>query len=143
MKKLDIVIDFDGTCVAHDFPRIGKDIGAVPILKRLVESGHRLILFTMRSNIKNPTSNDPDIHCIGGYYLNDAISWFSENGIKLWGIQTNPEQHKWTNSPKAYGHLIIDDAALGCPLKFDPEISDRPFADWLEIEKYLVKSKII
>ena len=45
-----ISIDFDGTCVTHEFPLIGKDIGAVPILKKLVQRGHQLILFTMRSD---------------------------------------------------------------------------------------------
>ena len=24
-----IAIDFDGTCVTHEYPKIGKDIGAV------------------------------------------------------------------------------------------------------------------
>lgn len=33
---MDICIDFDGTCVSHEFLRIGKDIGAIPILKQLV-----------------------------------------------------------------------------------------------------------
>ena len=32
-----IGLDFDGTVVSHAFPGIGKDIGAVPILKKLVE----------------------------------------------------------------------------------------------------------
>lgn len=32
---MDIVIDFDGTCVTHEFPLVGKDIGAVPVLKKL------------------------------------------------------------------------------------------------------------
>ena len=45
-----IAIDFDGTCVTHDFPAVGKDIGAVPVLKMLVDSGHQLILYTMRSD---------------------------------------------------------------------------------------------
>lgn len=53
-----IGIDFDGTVVTHDFPKIGKDIGAVPILKRLVDNGHKLILFTMRSDIDEVTSDD-------------------------------------------------------------------------------------
>ena len=30
-----IAIDFDGTCVTHDFPRVGSDIGAIPVLKNL------------------------------------------------------------------------------------------------------------
>ena len=35
-----IGIDFDGTCVKHAFPSIGDDIGAVPVLKELVDNGH-------------------------------------------------------------------------------------------------------
>ena len=34
-----INIDFDGTCVSHEFPEIGRDIGAVPVLRELVETG--------------------------------------------------------------------------------------------------------
>lgn len=30
-----IAVDFDGTCVTHEFPKVGKDIGAAPILKNL------------------------------------------------------------------------------------------------------------
>jgi hydroxymethylpyrimidine pyrophosphatase-like HAD family hydrolase len=49
MNKI-IAIDFDGTCVSHEYPLVGKDIGAIPVLKELMSNGHRLILFTMRSN---------------------------------------------------------------------------------------------
>lgn len=68
-----IGIDFDGTVVTHDFPKIGKDIGAVTILKRLVENGHKLILFTMRSDIDDVTSDDYNIHKQGGKYLSEAV----------------------------------------------------------------------
>ena len=47
--KLIINVDFDGTCVTHDFPQIGKEIGAAEVLKKLTYNGHNLILFTMRS----------------------------------------------------------------------------------------------
>ena len=43
-------IDFDGTCVTHAYPLVGKDIGAQAVLKRLVDAGHQLILFTMRGD---------------------------------------------------------------------------------------------
>ena len=46
---MTINIDFDGTCVTHEFPNVGKSIGADKVLKRLVDNGHHLILFTMRS----------------------------------------------------------------------------------------------
>jgi hypothetical protein len=129
-----IAIDFDGTCVTHDFPRIGKDIGAVPILKQLTDNGHQLILFTMRSDIEEPNSEDDRIHTKGGKYLTDAINWFKDNDIPLWGIQTNPTQLSWTKSPKAYAQLYIDDAALGCPLILDTAFHERHYVDWNEVK---------
>lgn len=132
----EIVIDFDGTCVTHDYPNIGKEIGSVSVLKKLVESGHRLILFTMRSDMQSPQNEQgEEINFQSG--LTDAVNWFKTNEIPLYGIQTNPTQKSWTESPKAYGHLIIDDAALGCPLTYDGSISNRPFVDWVEVERQL------
>ena len=137
---MDICIDFDGTCVTHEFPKVGKDIGAIPVLKKLVEAGHNLILFTMRSDDDNgPSEEFPDEH--GGTYLTDAINWFKENDIPLYGIQKNPTQ-TWTTSPKAYAQLYIDDAALGCPLTYDSEIS-RPFVNWAVVERLLIRDGVL
>ena len=130
-----IGIDFDGTCVTHEFPKIGKDIGAVPVLKKLVEYGHKLILFTVRSDIQNPQSSDYEIEKQGGNYLTEAVNWFKKNGIELYGVNVNPTQHTWSTSPKAYCHVYIDDAALGCPLVYNKVHSDRPFVDWGRIEQ--------
>ena len=115
---MDILVDFDGTCTTHDFPNVGQEIGAPEVLRDLVLAGNRLILFTMRSDTSQ------------GNYLKDAVNWFEENNIPLYGIQENPTQKAWTSSPKAYGQLIIDDICLGIPLKVDPNLSDRPFVDW-------------
>ena len=141
---MDIVIDFDGTCVTHEFPNIGKDIGAEKVLKKLIQKGHRLILFTMRCNHTFiPNSHQPDIIAEPGNYLTDAVNWFKERDIPLFGIQKHPNQSGWTSSPKAYGHLIIDDIALGCPVKFDRNISDKPFIDWVRIEGMLTNNGIL
>ena len=32
---MEICIDFDGTCVTHEYPKVGKQIGAVSVLKEL------------------------------------------------------------------------------------------------------------
>ena len=122
-----IAVDFDGTCVTHDYPRIGKEIGATKVLKHLVEAGHKLILNTMRS----------------GKELQDAIHWFNENGIELYGVNENPIQKHWTTSPKVYAHLYIDDAAFGCPLLNVPDFSDRPFVDWDSIWRQLIQKGIV
>jgi hypothetical protein len=140
---MEILIDFDGTVVTHEFPNIGKDVGAVPVLKRLIEKGHKLILFTMRSDIENPASDNPLIVNQSGNYLTQAVKWFEDNGIELYGVNTNPTQHKWTTSPKAYGQLIIDDIGLGIPLCSVPSYSSRPFVHWSLVEDLLEERGIL
>ena len=110
---MDILIDFDGTCVIHEFPLVGKDIGAAQVLRDLVSNGHRLILFTMRAE-----------DCS----IQPAIDWFAENGIALYAVQRHPEQHKFTSSPKTLGDLMIDDTALGVKL-YSCRLS-RDCVDW-------------
>lgn len=121
-----IAIDFDGTCVTHAYPVVGHEIGASYVLRKLIKNGHQLILWTMRSDDR----------------LQDAVDWFKKNRIKLYGINSNPTQNAWTNSPKAYAQLYIDDAALGCPLHLS-KLSERPYADWIEILKVLKTNEII
>jgi len=128
MKKI-ILVDADGTCFTHEFPAIGKDIGAAPVLRELVSAGHQLILWTMRcDHTEPPVSDDPDIHPVGGNYLSEAVKWFEDRNIPLYGINTNPTQEKWTSSPKAYGTLCIDDINLGARLSKIAHL--RPFIDW-------------
>ena len=122
-----IAVAFDGTCVTHDYPRIGKEIGATKVLKHLVEAGHKLILNTMRS----------------GKELQDAIYWFNKNEIELYGVNENPIQKHWTTSPKVYVHMYIDDAAFRCPLLNVPDFSDRPFVDWDSVWRQLIQKGIV
>lgn len=139
---MDICIDFDGTCTSHDFPKVGKDIGAVPVLKELVANGHNLILFTMRSDIdKVKVSKGSGLFGKPGKFLTHAVNWFKENEIPLYAIQSNPSQHSWTSSPKAYGQLYIDDAALGCPLVYPKD--GRPYVDWVAVRWMLINDGII
>jgi len=142
-----IAVDFDGTCVTHEFPLVGKDIGAESVLKELVENGHKLILFTMRSDKKDVHSENHFIHSKAGQYLTDAVNWFKERNIPLYGIQTNPTQSTWTTSPKAYAELYIDDAGLGIPLVYpfgeNQKAQYRPFVDWIKVREMLIEMKIL
>ena len=124
----DIVVDFDGTVVYHKYPVVGSDVPmAVEVLKELVKEGHRLILFTMRSRRNNT--------------LRDATDWFEEKGIELFGVQRHPDQGIWTDSPKAYGQIIIDDAALGAPLQVSDE--GDAYVDWVKIREILVEKGLL
>lgn len=127
MKGIVIGVDFDGTVVTHEYPEIGEDIGAVPVLKKLVDNDCLLVLNTMRSK-KNGT-------------LQAAQAWFEDNEIPLYGVNENPGQKKWTDSTKAYCNIYIDDAALGCPVKRDK--NGRRYVDWKRVEKMLMEMGII
>lgn len=113
-----IAVDFDGTCVEHMFPEMGPDVpGAVNVLKELTEQDHLLILWTMR---------DKD-------YLGEALRWFREREITLLGSNKNP---------KAYAHLYIGDAAIGCPL-IPSTLSKRMMVDWIRIRAYLYEMGVL
>lgn len=120
-QDMIIAVDFDGTVVTHAYPEIGDDIGAEPVLKELVANGAKLILWTMRS----------------GDALQAAVDWFVERGIPLFGVQRNPEQDLWTDNPKVYAKLYIDDAGLGAPL-IVPEDGSRPYIDWKAVRELLI-----
>lgn len=128
MKQKIIAVDFDGTCVAHAFPNIGMDIGAVPVLQALANCGHKLILWTMRS----------------GRYLDAAVDWCVKNNIPLHAINDNPSQTEWTQSRKVYANFYIDDAAIGTPLLVPSiEISDRGFVDWAKMKILLIEKGLL
>jgi hypothetical protein len=122
-----IAVDFDGTCVEHDYPSVGMDVeGAVEVLRAIVAKRHRLILFTMRSGSK----------------LDDAVKWFRDRKIELWGINENPEQREWTSSPKVYADLYIDDSAIGCPVRFIDGVR-HPVVNWSKIKSILESDGIL
>lgn len=129
-KPLTIGIDFDGTLHKHSYPEVGEVIpGAYEVLQRLQARGHKLILWTMRSNES----------------LVDAVKAVESHGIKLHGANKNPGQDSWTNSPKQFAHIYIDDAALGCPLiqEFKNGAAERPFVDWVRVENLLTEQGVL
>ena len=127
-----IGIDFDGTCVTHEYPEIGESIGAEKVLRDLVKNGHQLVLCTMRGH--KPYE--------GRDLLQEAVDWLEKNGIKLIGVNRAPVQDTWTDSPKPYAQMYIDDAALGCPI-IESDISDRPYVDWDKLDKIFRSTGII
>lgn len=123
-EQSDIIfgIDFDGTIVEHEYPNIGPAVShAIDTMKELQQKGHKLILWTMRSD----------------EYLGEAVKYVEKQGITLFGVNTNHEQKEWTNSPKAYCQMYIDDVVLGCSL-IQCGVAKRPFVDWKNVRELLV-----
>ncbi|HIF52376.1 MAG TPA: hypothetical protein EYQ42_12770 [Thiotrichaceae bacterium] len=130
-----ICVDFDGTIVDHRYPEIGPPVdGAIYWIKQFQSLGAKIILFTMRSDNQS-----------AGNVLTEAVNYLESEGIKLFGINHNPDQSAWTTSPKAYGDIYIDDAAFGCPL-IQPVKFQRSCVDWSsvgpEIEKKLLSNNL-
>ena len=125
---MEIAINFDGTCVKSDYPNIGEDCpNAVDSLKDLTKKGHKLILNTMRS----------------GENLENAVRWFLDKDIPLYGVQKNPTQHEWTSSPKVQSDIIIDSSNLGAMLTMDRDENGNfyghPYTDWNMVNGFLKK----
>lgn len=125
-RGVTIAVDFDGTCVEHEYPHMGAEAeGAAEVLRELAANGCKLILYTMRS----------------GVLLEKAVQWFKERNIPLYGINENPDQN-WSDSRKVYANLYIDDSALGCPLRF-VDGAARPVVDWQGVRRQLVLDGIL
>ena len=121
-----IGLDFNGTLMSYDYPNsIGKDIGAVPVLKRLQEKGHEFVLMTSVS----PNEVGP-----AKQRFAEMLAWFTLNDINIIGINENPRCDAITAKPRL--DLIIDDHALGVPLIYNDTLSPRPYVDWERVEKW-------
>lgn len=96
-----IAVDFDGTIVTHDYPKIGKEIPfAIESLKRLQENpDNLLVLWTVRE----------------GKELDEAVEYCRAKGLEFYAINNNyPEEKVDDLQPrKLKADLFIDDRNLG------------------------------
>lgn len=115
-QALTIAVDFDGTIVEDDYPKIGKPvIFAFDTLKALQANGHRIILWTYRR----------------GQALDSAIQFCKNNGITFYAVNKSfpEEDFDPESSRKIYADLFIDDRNIG------------GLMSWGEIYKLLIGEK--
>lgn len=100
-RRYTIAVDFDGTIVTHEYPKIGTEIpGAVESLKELLREGHRLILWTVRER----------------ELLDEALAWCEERGLVFYSVNSNfPEETLEDRyfSRKLKADIFIDDRSIG------------------------------
>ena len=97
-----IAVDFDGTIVTHEYPKIGREIPfAIETLKMLIRDHHRLILWSVRE----------------GELLQEAVDWCRERGVEFWAVNKDyPEESLDNNnhfSRKIKADYFIDDRNIG------------------------------
>jgi hypothetical protein len=97
---IKIAVDFDGTIVEHEYPKIGKEkLFAFQTLKELEKLGATLILWTFRT----------------GKELDEAVEYCRKNGIEFYAVNKNyPEEIlDETVSRKIDADIFIDDKNIG------------------------------
>lgn len=95
-----IAVDFDGTIVEHEYPKIGKPIaGAIDSLIRIQNAGHKLILWTYRN----------------GETLYEAAEYCEKNGIELYAVNSSTPDGKMREGESRLieADLFIDDRNVG------------------------------
>lgn len=97
-----IAVDFDGTIVTHEYPKIGCEIPfAIQTLKMLREEGHQLILWSVRED----------------ELLDEAVEWCRERGLEFYAVNKDyPEEERENNnhfSRKLKADVWIDDRNVG------------------------------
>ena len=96
-----IAVDFDGTIVEHEYPKIGRPIPfAIETLLQIQKDGHKLILWTVRR----------------GDYLREAVDYCAERGLHFFAENENyrgetAERDEYSRKLKS--DLFIDDRNLG------------------------------
>ena len=118
-----IAVDFDGTIVTHEYPKLGELVpGAKETINTLAENGHKIFLYTMR---------DRDT-------LLEAKQFIIANDIKINKFNESPAQ--FSTSPKQYAHIYIDDAAAAVPVM---NYKGHRVIDWGIIAWYLHIQELI
>lgn len=130
-KGLIIAIDFDGTIVEHEFPKIGVLLpNAKGVIRKLKKDGHKIIIWTCRNHTEE----------VKGWNKIATIravqNFLDANKIPYNTINENvPSLGFWLESRKVYADIYIDDKNLG------------GFCGWIEayrmIQEYLKTGKWI
>lgn len=98
-----IAVDFDGTIVEHDYPRIGREKPfAIDTLRALVADGHRLILWTARE----------------GDHLEEAVEFCRKRGVVFYAVNSDVPAGslfagRMKQMAKVKADIYIDDRNLG------------------------------
>lgn len=113
-----IAVDFDGTIVTHEYPKIGREIPfAIETLKMLIRDQHRLILWSVRE----------------GKLLQEAVDWCRERGVEFWAVNKDYPEESYENnnhfSRKLKADYFIDDRNIG------------GLPDWGQIYQIISKGK--
>ncbi len=112
-------IDFDGTIVDHEFPKIGKlKPHAIRVMNRLQAKGHKIIIWTCRKDTDKK-------------YLTDVVRFLNSRGFYPDAVNVNIDPNLNFANPKVLADFYLDDRSF------------PPFPAWEDFEKSMEKMGIL
>jgi hypothetical protein len=130
---MTIYLDFDGTVVEHQYPKIGREnFGCMEVIKKLQDAGHKIVLNTYRAEVGNGTlAKAIDyINLHHAVELNDMIEVSSKKiHPPEWDIERQIIEEV----------LFIDDQARNIPLKPTIIVENSKMVDWDKLDEQFKK----
>lgn len=118
-----IYLDFDGTVVEHDYPRIGKpNPNAIKVITKLREN-HDVFLNTYRANLGD---------------FSTAVEYLYKKGIKLSHVllfKLTPKSWDWDRMLTEQ-IIWVDALTENIPMKDN-------MVNWIELEKQFKENKLL
>lgn len=131
-KYFFLAIDVDDTILSRGFPDISKAIPNYEVMYKINRMEHRLskwgfttirIMWTCRSNNSQ------------GTYLDDAVNWCKEQDFRIDYVNENPlcpftndMGDIYSETPKIFYHLLIDDRTMNLTKDFEDIVVDADAA---------------
>lgn len=145
---MKVYLDFDGTCVEHKYPNIGRcNFGCIEVIKKLQDAGHEVILNTYRANLSKEK-------------LEGALKWINQNywmvlkdrsaenidNFTLKQITALPKKKHpapwYLEMIEETEEIYIDDIAFNIPLK-KAVMSEGMMVDWDRVELDLISIGVL
>ena len=127
---MNIYLDFDGTIVEHDFPKIGKlNPYALEVIKKLQDAGHNIILNTMRVEFEDGTLEE----ALDYINLNEEVA-----GISILQYTERKIHPRRWDLDKIENDIYIDDIAANIPL-IKASMVNGFMVDWAKVDSQLME----
>jgi len=141
-----IYLDFDGTVVEHQYPKIGRcNFGAIEVIKKLQDAGHSFKLNTYRSSAHDGTLEAALNYINKNYWMllrdKSQMDTFVMQPITEYTLhKLSPPTWNWENI-KRDQEMYIDDQAAQIPTK-KAAMTNGLMVDWDELDKQFVENGI-
>lgn len=143
---MKIYLDFDATCVEHEYPKIGRcNFGCIEVLKKLQEARHEIVLNTYRADLDAEENNGTlkaalnwinGPHRLFNYALSERYT-FKLEPIEALPNKIFPTTWDWLFI-KQEQVMFIDDQAYRIPLK-PCYTMDGDMVNWHELNIQFVE----